>query len=146
MILIFRPLQALNWGVGLYLNATRFPFNLSYYPTYSATNGLSFTGNGRGDNMLTGEFQVLEASYSDLGVVQTFAADFIQNDEGNIYNSDYGSIRYNSSIPIDVPATFPSSLPVPEPSTAYLFLAGVIVLGPRCRRNLSSSIATKVRL
>lgn len=91
---------------GDYLNATRYPFN-AFYPA-GHTNGLSFVGNGRGDNQLTGFFTVLEATYGLGGSVLSFAADFTQYDENLERWWNVGSIRYNSSI-ADVPdggATF----------------------------------------
>jgi len=130
----FSSATGVQLSTGLYLDATRYPFNISYNP-YSATNGLSFDGNGRGDNTLTGEFIVLDAEYDDLGTLTSFAADFIQNDEGNIYDQDYGSIRYNSTIPLDIYNGVPPSLPVPEPSAWMLgaVAAGALLFLTRLR-------------
>jgi hypothetical protein len=86
---------------GSYLNATRFPFNVS--SQYPHTNGLSFVGNGRGDNQLSGFFDVLEASYAADGTVQSFAADFTQYDENIASWWNIGSIRYNSTLTSQVP-------------------------------------------
>ena len=77
---------------GTYLGATRFPFQ-------TGTPGLSFDGDGRGDNTLTGYFNVLDIVYLS-GSVFSFAADFVQFDEGNTSQWTMGSIRYNSIVPI----------------------------------------------
>lgn len=98
--------------VGTYLGATRFPFQSLGEP------GLNFSGNGRGNNTLTGQFSVLEANYALDGSILSFAADFKQYDEAFESWWNVGSIRYNSSIPIS---------PVPEPSTLALLFAGVAV-------------------
>ncbi len=81
-------------SIGSYTGAVRFPFN------EPGTPGLSFTGNGRGNNTLTGSFQVLDATVADDGTLLSFAADFVQYDEGwqNWWNK--GSIRFNSDLPI----------------------------------------------
>jgi hypothetical protein len=113
---------------GLYTNATRYPFNyISYDSPSTWTNGLSLAGEGRGDNTLTGEFLIFQATYSG-GAVTSFAADFIQNDPGNPTSQDYGSIRYNSSIPLDV-ETGTSYTLVPEPTVAPLLVLGMSLLG-----------------
>ncbi len=102
---------------GLYANATRYPFQ-------GSGPGLSFVGDGRGDNQLTGYFNVLQATYNTSGQLQSFAADFVQYDEGNLSAWNDGSIRFNSTIPI------------PEPSTLALAGCGMIGLGARaCRRH-----------
>jgi len=44
--------------------------------------GLDFSGDGRGCNTLTGQFQVLEAVYAPFGYVQRFHATFEQHCEG----------------------------------------------------------------
>jgi hypothetical protein len=62
---------------------------------------LVFGGTGRGDNTSDGIFNVLEATYSGDQIV-SFAADFIQFDNGNTNGWNEGSIRYNSTIPDSV--------------------------------------------
>jgi hypothetical protein len=79
--------------VGFYPNATRWPFT-------GTGPGLWFVGNGRGDNTITGHFNVLQANYDLNGNVVSFAVDFTQYDEGAKANWVAGSFRYNSSIPI----------------------------------------------
>jgi len=55
--------------VGYYANATRWLFG--------AGAGMWFTGAGRGDNTLTGSFNVLQAVYDDTGQIASFAVDFL---------------------------------------------------------------------
>lgn len=59
---------------------------------------LMFGGMGRGDTTSDGAFKVLEATYSSNQIV-SFAADFIQFDNGDTNSWNEGSIRYNSTIP-----------------------------------------------
>jgi len=99
------PLQ-----LGHYADATRFPFQDPPYP------GLNFSGNGRGNNTLLGYFDVYETLYGVHDEVLSFAADFVQYDEGFEDAWNRGSIRYNSSIPI------------PEPSTLLLISFGLVGL------------------
>lgn len=80
--------------VGTYLNATRFPFQGANVP------GLSFYGNGRGCNMLTGRFDVLEAVYDVVtNVIQKFAVDFEQHCEGGT-PALFGQLRFDSDVPL----------------------------------------------
>ena len=84
--------------VGSYSNAVRFPDGGGTAP------GLDFSGDGRGDNTLTGSFDILELSFSTNHTLISFAADFIQYDNGNPNEWNEGSIRYNSTIPIPEPS------------------------------------------
>ncbi len=78
-----------------------------------------FTAPGRGDNQISGWFNVLEATYSPIdGSVVSFAVDFQQYDELSTTNWTEGSIRYNSSIPVTVP----------EPSSAALMVLAIMAL------------------
>ncbi len=112
-----------NLAVGFYNNATRFPFNSPTRP------GLDFSGHGRGNNTLGGWFNVLELAFDNLGNVQRFAVDFRQYDESENMTgpSTYGSLRINSTIPVNQ---------VPLPGTALLFLTGfgLLVVAARTRR------------
>jgi hypothetical protein len=83
--------------VGYYPGATRWPF-------MGSGPGLDFTAPGRGDNTLSGWFNVLQADYQANGQVAAFAVDFVQYDEGNVTRWNRGSIRYNSAIPAPGPA------------------------------------------
>jgi hypothetical protein len=87
--------QRVALAVGAYENAVRFPFEAISQP------GLSFSGNGRGCNTLTGRFDVLEAVYGAGGQVVSFAANFEQHCGGG-GAALHGEIRYNSSIPLSV--------------------------------------------
>ena len=61
---------------GSYENAVRYPFQGAAQP------GLSFYGDGRGCNTLTGRFDVTEAKYGPAGYVERFHANFEQHCEG----------------------------------------------------------------
>ena len=77
---------------GVYLNATRWPFQDDDNP------GLDVSGDGRGCNQSSGWFQVLEVSYGPGGEVRSFAADFEQHCEFG-EPALRGGVRVNSSIP-----------------------------------------------
>jgi hypothetical protein len=79
--------------VGFYTNATRFPFN------NGSTPGLSFTGNGRGDNQVAGWFNVLGVTYSNSTLISA-SVDFVQYDETLLYEKTSGFIRYNTNATI----------------------------------------------
>lgn len=81
-------LSTLNWTLdlaapqgqqlvpGTYLNATRYPFQAPTVP------GLNFSGDGRGCNMLSGQFTITEAVFSGDGSIQRLRATFEQHCEG----------------------------------------------------------------
>src|SRR5439155_836959 len=77
---------------GAYEGATRWPFQAAGAP------GLSVYGDGRGCNVLSGRFVVLEATYDASGKVQSFAADFEQHCE-NAVPALFGSVRYQAGDP-----------------------------------------------
>lgn len=80
--------------VGNYEGATRHPFQEFTEP------GLSMSGNHRGCNRLSGRFDILEIEYDSSGEnIIKFAADFEQRCE-TIMPPLYGSIRYNSDVPL----------------------------------------------
>ena len=106
--------------VGYYDHATRWPFQDAENP------GLSFSGNGRGNNMLTGFFEVLEAVYDVDGTVLKFAADFTQFDEGFADWWNKGAIRFNSDVPL-----FSS---VPEPATGIVLMIALALVAIAYRR------------
>lgn len=108
--------------VGLYNNATRFPFNSPTKP------GMDISGNGAGNNQESGWFRVLEVTYAGAEIT-TLAVDFRQYDENlnQTGPSLYGSLRFNSSIPLT---------PVPEPTTVALLLAGLGALFLKRRDSL----------
>jgi hypothetical protein len=83
---------------------------------------MAFTAPGRGDNTLTGYFNVLQAVYDTNGQVVSFAVDFLQYDEGGLSAWNMGSIRYDSTIP--------------EPSSILLTAFGlsIVYFGARRKR------------
>jgi hypothetical protein len=82
--------------VGYYPAAKRWPF-------MDSGPGLSLSGNGRGNNRLTGWFHVLQADYNAEGQPIAFAVDFTQYDEENVTRWNRGSIRFNSEVPAPGP-------------------------------------------
>jgi len=100
-------------SVGFYDRAMRWPFQDRDRP------GLAFGGNGRGNNTLTGFFEVFELVFDPNGSILRFAADFTQFDEGFEQSWNRGAIRFNSDVPL-----FANT--VPEPGTA-LILAALLV-------------------
>lgn len=82
-------------SAGAYENATRFPFQSPTVP------GLNVSGDGRGCNTLTGRFVIHEVLYSATDTIDAFAADFEQHCEGGT-PALFGSIRVNSTIPVNV--------------------------------------------
>ena len=83
---------------GMYERAIRYPFQ-------GPRPGLSVSGEGRGCSNLNGRFLVLEAEYKPDGGVERFAADFEQHCEGQP-PALYGSVRYNSAIPVPARSPF----------------------------------------
>jgi Putative Ig domain len=79
--------------VGTYSNAME--------SSTSVNPGLEFDGDSRADDTVTGFFKILEIVVSN-GQLVSFAADFTQYDEGFEASWTYGSIRYKSSIPLNV--------------------------------------------
>lgn len=63
---------------GVYENAQRYPFQASDRP------GLSFSGDGRGCNTLTGRFEVTEIKISAHGYVERLRGNFEQHCEGMV--------------------------------------------------------------
>jgi hypothetical protein len=102
---------------GLYTNVTRWPF-------MGAGAGMWFSAPGRGDNDITGWFDVLQADYAPDGTVQAFAVNFKQYDELTTANWTQGAIRYNSAIP----------LPEPASAVALLVVGAPVMLARRQRR------------
>jgi len=89
--------------------------------------GLDFYGNHRGNNRLTGFFNVLDIAYDPAGLLQTFAVDFTQFGEGLMSRRIDGHLRYNSSIPIRIS----------EPSAVVLMALGLLGFFWMRRRKLS---------
>src|SRR6185369_14638009 len=74
---------------GAYEMAERYPFQSPTRP------GLSVTGEGRGCNVLSGRFVVLDVVYGPGGEPESFAADFEQHCEDGPH-ALVGSIRYHT--------------------------------------------------
>jgi hypothetical protein len=72
----FAAPQGQQLSPGTYVSATRYPFQAPTVP------GLSFSGDGRGCNMLSGQFTITEAVYGGDNSVQRFRATFEQHCEG----------------------------------------------------------------
>jgi len=87
--------EGANLSVGSYAYATRWPFQETTAP------GLDFSGNGRGNNRLTGSFNILESNLADDGSF-SFAVDFLQYDEEITNWWVKGAVRYNSEVPINL--------------------------------------------
>ena len=134
----FGASDASQLHTGYYMDATRFPFNISYDPAVQSTNGLSFYGDGRGDNQLDGWFEVLEAKYAIDGTPIAFAADFVMYDENNRNWWNQGEIRYESSIPF--------SNTVPE-NASYITVACsmLCILGALKVRRMNDEPTTRSR-
>src|SRR4029079_15317633 len=77
-------------AVGLYTNATRYPFN-------GSGAGMWLSGNHRGDNVISGYFNILQAEFGAGSTVNRFAVDFRQYDEGNLNNWVDGQFRFNAT-------------------------------------------------
>lgn len=93
---VFAPVSGISLVEGNYENATRWPFQDPSDP------GLSIFGQGRGCNRSDGRFDVLEAVYDpSTGEVTSFAVDFEQHCEFGD-PALFGSLRFNSDIPISV--------------------------------------------
>ena len=85
------PSSTTRLGKGDYENAQRYPFQPA------GTPGLSISGDGRGCNTLTGNFQVLQAGYNNSNVLQNFSANFEQHCEG-MTPALFGSFRYHAKL------------------------------------------------
>jgi len=87
-------------AVGIYTGATRWPFQSFTEP------GLDVSGNNRGCNTITGDFEVHEITY-DGDVVTSLRVSFEQHCEG-LAPALRGEIRYNaaSAVGLTVPGPF----------------------------------------
>jgi hypothetical protein len=103
---------------GDYPIASRWPFHDFLLP---GSAGLSVTGNGSGVNTLTGNFKIYEIVHGAGRAVTSFAADFVQYDDGLSYRWIRGAVRVNSSY------NFAGEL-VPEPSATVLALVALLGL------------------
>jgi hypothetical protein len=116
-------------GVGRYERARRWPFQENFQP------GLNFDGNGRGNNVLVGCFEIFELDLAPDGSVAALAVDFIQYDEGIKTWWTIGGVRYQSQIPIPPePQGPPADCFFPEPSTGNLAVLASLICLPLQRR------------
>lgn len=86
----FQAPEGQDLEVGVYENATRYPFQLGLAP------GLDYSGNHRGCNRLYGEFEILEIEFED-GTPTKLAVDWIQYCEAEDAPPSRGVLRYNST-------------------------------------------------
>jgi hypothetical protein len=68
--------QGQQLKTGTFVNATRYPFQAPTVP------GLSFSGDGRGCNLLSGQFTITDVVFGTDGTVQRLAVSFEQHCEG----------------------------------------------------------------
>jgi hypothetical protein len=107
--LMIEAAKGMSLSVGIYEDAMRSPFNDATHP------GISLYGDGRGCNQSAGRFQVLEIERGEYDNIVKFAADFEQRCE--ITGPPlYGSIRFNSDIPIS--ALLPAKIELSNPLNA----------------------------
>lgn len=85
---------AQSLAIGPYGDASKYPYQGAAQP------GLNLEGNGRGNSAVTGSFDVLEAVYAADGTILSFAANFVQYDEGIQEWWNKGAIRIHSQVPI----------------------------------------------
>lgn len=97
--IIFQGPGQAGMTVGVYSNASRWPFN-------GPSPGLSVFGNGRGCNTVCGSFQIMEIHTNSLGQVDRFWVTFTHVCECFMAPMT-GEIRYNSQLapPIPIPRT-----------------------------------------
>jgi hypothetical protein len=85
----FAPPAGHALAVGTYENAARYPFQSPTQP------GLDVSGSGRGCNVLTGRFEVLEIGFDTDGTPRHVAIDFEQHCEG-APPALFGVLRFNA--------------------------------------------------
>lgn len=112
-----------SMGLGRYENAARFGTMVTDQPH------LDFAANGRGYNDTAGWFEIVDFQIDQFGDVERFAADFYMTGSGGAADWIVGSVRHNSSVPVNTS--------VPEPGRAALILIGAAGLMARRRRALA---------
>lgn len=123
---------------GTYENATRYPFQDASVP------GLSFYGDGRGCNTLTGKFQVLDAVYSPDNYVERFHAKFEQHCEGGTA-ALFGEVQIVNAPPTATPTATETTVFIPPPQNAKNEAASrEIQTAPVGKRTLSAGQTLKV--
>lgn len=131
--LLFSDPYNLPLELGHYDDVARHPFN----PI--GTPGMDIFGNGRGNNIIGGFFEVLEVEYGqrsgifDLPEIEKLAIDFTMLDESDSSKWMVGSFRFNSAIP---------TLSIPEPPMLGLMgfvLAIAVLRGSRSNSRMSAA-------
>ncbi|MFN9685254.1 MAG: hypothetical protein ACK583_08350 [Cyanobacteriota bacterium] len=123
--LTLAPPEGTMISPGTYNNASRWPFQEQTAP------GLSFIGNGRGNNSLTGSFTLWEFSQAEDGTLLSFAADFLEYDDGNLDAWSKGAIRYNSDVAIELtPEPYTPLPPPPSPDDPITAIDPPVVVDP----------------
>ena len=114
---------------GTYLNATRYPFQETSVP------GLAVGGDGRGCNMLTGSFQVLQAVYGPANTLVAFEAIFEQHCEG-FAPALRGQIRYNANVALYL--TAPTHIQAVQNQKVSFLVTGTDAQGRRVFLNATN--------
>jgi len=102
---------------GLFEDARRFPFQSATEP------GFNFSGDGRGSNMLSADFEILEIAFDASGDPIAFDAIFEQHSEFR-EPALFGRVRFNAS----------AVNAVPEPSSLLVSMACLCLCQIRRRR------------
>lgn len=100
------PAAQKTWTPGTYSGLTRYPFN------DAAKGGLSWSGEGRGCNTLTGSITVISANYTD-GQLDAISLSFIQNCEGGS-SALRGTVTWGANDP-----TLPPGPTIPVPTNLW---------------------------
>jgi hypothetical protein len=87
----------------LYDDTSDEPFN----PGGTPGNGLQVFDGMQDETLPSGEFYVRDAKYDSSGAIQSLAVDFITYESGSTLDWSFGSIRYQSTVPL---TGFPVSL------------------------------------
>ncbi|MCK5918972.1 MAG: Ig-like domain-containing protein, partial [Cocleimonas sp.] len=96
----FAPIKGKPLEVGVYKFASRYPFQAVTQP------GMSFSGDGRGNNTLSAHFEVLEVEFNEADVLQRFAVNFLMFSGNQASKWTIGKIRYKSTIPLSTSSIF----------------------------------------
>lgn len=127
------------WNVGMlapygrtleireYGPAVRYPSSGFLIPEFN------FSGNGVGCNKSTSKFRILEADYEPGISVTSFAIDFVHHCSSHFPRRTFGSLRFNSSLPISLEPT----IAIPMPPSLILSFSSLVGLGLLWRKRQS---------